>query len=140
MGVGQFLPGRCPLALDGLTDTLDQKDLKYKGYQLSVERNPTFNYQYKGITFSESFKAGSSPGLERVTLIKNPTGKKFSYRLAQGNSISSVGNGLYAIDGQRYYLRVADPSSYKIVSNNGLQELIFESSQTELKVASTLIF
>jgi hypothetical protein len=140
MGVGQFLPGRCPLALDGLTDTLDQKDLKYKGYQLSVERHPTFNYQYKGITFSESFKAGSSPGLERVTLIKNPTGKKFSYRLAQGNSISSVGNGLYAIDGQRYYLRVADPSNYKIVSNNGLQELIFESSQMELKVASTLIF
>lgn len=140
MGPGQVLPGRCPLALDGLTDTLDQKDLKYKGYQLSTERYPTFNYQYKGITFSESFKAGSSPGLERVTLIKNPAGKKFSYRMAQGNSISSVGNGLYAIDGQRYYLRIADPSNYKIVSNNGLQELIFESSQTELKVASTLIF
>ena len=140
MGVGQVLPGRCPLALDGLPDTLDQNELKYRGYQLSTDRYPTFSYQYKGLTFSESFKAANAPGLERVTVIKNPAGKKFSYRLAQGNSISSVGNGLYAIDGQRYYLRVNDPGNYKIISNQGLQELIFESSQVELKVTSTLIF
>jgi hypothetical protein len=140
MGVGQVLPGRCPLALEGLPDTLDQNDLKYRGYQLSTDRYPTFNYQYKGISFSESFRPANTPGLERVTVVKNPTGKKFSYRLAQGNSISSVGNGLYSIDGQRYYLRVNDPGNYKIISNQGLQELIFESNQAELKVASTLIF
>ncbi|HOY17948.1 MAG TPA: DUF1080 domain-containing protein [Haliscomenobacter sp.] len=142
MGVGVVLPGRCPLAIDGLPDTLDQQtDLKYQGYQLSAERYPTFKYQYRNVGFTESFKvATAGQALERITSIKNPEGKKFTYRLAQGAEISSMGNGLYAVDGQRYFIRVADPANYKIVSNNGQKELIFESAQTDLKVSSSLIF
>lgn len=142
MGVGVILPGRCPLALNGLPDTLDhRKELLYRGYQLSAERSPNFKYQYQGLEFSESFKTASNgQGLERVTSIQNPEGKKFSYRLAQGTSISSLGAGLYAVNGQSYYIKVADPAAFRIASNNGMQELLLESSQRDLKVSSSLIF
>jgi hypothetical protein len=142
MGVGVVLPGRCPLALDGLPDTLDQhKDLVYKGYQLSTDRYPTFKYQYQGIDFTESFKiAAGTQALERVTSIKNPSGKKFTYRLAQGSNISSIGNGWYAIGGQQYYLKLNELGNVKIVNNRELQELVLESNQTELKVSYSLIF
>lgn len=142
MGVGVILPGRCPLALNGLPDTLDhRKELLYRGYQLSAERSPNFKYQYQALEFTESFKTASNgQGLERVTNIKNPEGKKFSYRLAQGTGISSLGGGLYAVNGQSYYIKVADPAAFRIVSNQGMQELLLESNQRELKVSSSLIF
>jgi hypothetical protein len=142
MGAGVMFTGRSPLATDGLPDTLDQqKELMYKGYQLSADRYPAFKYQYNGLDFSDSFKpSANSQALERVTTIKNPTGKKFSYRVVQGNEITSLGNGLYAVDGQSYYVRVADPAGFKVVVNRGQKELILESAQTELKVSSSLIF
>jgi len=142
MGAGVMFTGRSPLATDGLPDTLDQqKELLYKGYQLSADRYPVFKYQYNGLDFSDSFKpSANSQALERVTTIKNPTGKKFSYRVVQGNEITSLGNGLYAVDGQSYYVRVADPAGFKVVVNRGQKELILESAQTELKVSSSLIF
>jgi hypothetical protein len=142
MGAGVLFTGRCPLAIDGLLDTLDQqKELLYKGYQLSADRYPIFKYQYNGLDFSESFRpSANAQALERVTTIKNPAGKKFSYRVVQGNEISSLGNGLYAVDGQSYYVRVADPAGFKVVANRGQKELILESAQTELKVSSSLIF
>jgi hypothetical protein len=142
MGAGVLFTGRCPLATDGLPDTLDQqKELLYKGYLLSADRYPTFKYQYNGLDFSDSFRpSANSQALERVTTIKNPAGKKFSYRVVQGNEITSLGNGLYAVDGQSYYARVADPAGFKVVVNRGQKELILESAQTELKVSSSLIF
>jgi hypothetical protein len=142
MGAGVLFTGRCPLAIDGLPDTLDQqKDLLYRGYQLSADRYPAFMYQYNGLDFSESFRpSANAQALERVTTIKNPAGKKFSYRAVQGNEITSLGNGLYAVDGQSYYVRVADPAGFKVVVNRGQKELILESAQTELKVSSSLIF
>lgn len=142
MGVGVMLTGRCPLASGTLPDTLDQqKELLYKGYQLSADRYPTFKYQYNGLDFSDSFRpSANSQALERVTTIKNPAGKQFSYRVVQGNEISSLGNGLYAVDGQSYYVRVADPAGCKVVVNRGQKELILESAKTELKVSSSLIF
>jgi len=142
MGAGVMFNGRSPLATDGLPDTLDQqKELLYKGYQLSADRYPVFKYQYNGLDFSDSFKpSANSQALERVTTIKNPTGKKFSYRVVQGNEITSLGNGLYAVDGQSYYVRVADPAGFKVMVNRGQKELILESAQTELKVSSSLIF
>jgi hypothetical protein len=142
MGAGVKFLGRSPLAIDALPDTLDQqKELLYKGYQLSADRYPSFKYQYNGLDFSDSFKpSANSQALERVTTIKNPAGKKFSYRVVQGNEITSLGNGLYAVDGQSYYVRVADPAGFKVVVNRGQKELILESAQTELKVSSSLIF
>jgi hypothetical protein len=142
MGAGVKFLGRSPLAIDALPDTLDQqKELLYKGYQLSADRYPSFKYQYNGLDFSDSFKpSANSQALERVTTIKNPAGKKFSYRVVQGNEITSLGNGLYAVDGQSYYVRVADPVGFKLVANRGQKELILESAQTELKVSSSLIF
>jgi len=115
MGSTLVLPGVSPLALLAnsaapLPDTLDDiKDLLYKGYTLNASRYPTFQYQYKDVTFTDAFTpTADGKGLTRtITVTGKPSSGTLMLRLGEGTTITSVTDAVYAVDDQRYYISFA---------------------------------
>jgi hypothetical protein len=107
--------GKSPLAMltgatAALPDTLDDtKDLIYKGYTLDAQRYPVFEYQYKEIVFKDSFlPTPDGKGIIRtITVTGKPTSSKLMLRLGEGSQVTSISDGLYAIDDQRYFIAFA---------------------------------
>jgi Domain of Unknown Function (DUF1080) len=148
------LAGRCPIALvsdknDTLPDTLNpHKDLILKGYTLDEARYPTFKFTYEGVIFTEKFEntdlsrdnREGGKSLERIIKATNNSGKKLLYRLAEGELIADLGNGLYAIDNQKYYLKIAPSLKPFIRENKGKKEVVVEKTEKESEVKCTFIF
>jgi Domain of Unknown Function (DUF1080) len=147
MGAYVNLAGRCPIALvseknEPLPDTLDpQKDLILKGYTLDEARYPTFKFAYEGIVFTEKFEnTEGGKNLEQKINVTNNLGKKLLFRLAEGELITDLGNGLYAIDNQKFYLKINPSLKPFIKENKGKKELLVEKSEKESEVKCTFIF
>jgi Domain of Unknown Function (DUF1080) len=139
--------GRCPIALvldknDALPDTLDpQKELILKGYTLDETRHPTFKFTYNGVNFTENFQnTEGGKNFQRLIKATNNSNKKLLYRLAEGELISDLGNGLYAIDNQKFYLQIDPDSKPFIRDNKGKKELVVEKNEKESEVKCTYIF
>ncbi len=146
-GAGVGLPGRCALALAAdknaaLPDTLDIKTLILKGYTLDAAGLPTFKFNYGTAHFTESFQntEGSIHGLQRTIRVTNPTNQTLMYRLAEGEMIVDLGNGLYAIDDQRFYIQVETSQKPFIRDQNGRKELVVEKGSGNSEVKCVLIF
>jgi hypothetical protein len=146
MGAGIAMAGRCPLAIvepnQSLPDTLDPyKELIFKGYTLDTDRNPTFKFNYKDVSFTENFSISPlQNGLSRNIKVLNPMGKKILYRLAEGESITDLGNGTYSIDNQKYYLQINTTDRPNIINNKTKKELVIEKNDKESSVSYSLIF
>jgi hypothetical protein len=146
MGAGITLAGRCPIevAEDNavLPDTLDPyKELIFKGYTLDSMRNPTFKFKYKDVSFTEnSAHTEGDKGLKRTIITNNPMGKKILYRLAEGAAITDLGNGLYGIDNQKYYLQIHNSDKANIRNNKDKKELIIEKNDKESSVSYSYVF
>jgi hypothetical protein len=146
--------GRCPIALvsdknEALPDTLNpHKELILKGYTLDEARFPTFKFTYEGVAFTEKFentdlsrdnREGGKSLLQTIKATNN-SGKKLLYRIAEGELIADLGNGLYAIDNQKYYLKI-DPNLKPFIrENKGKKELVVEKTEKESEVKCTFIF
>jgi len=97
-----------------------------RGYQLDEQDRPTFRYQVHGSTVTDALRSiDNGQGFRREMTVQNPAGDLFA-RLAEGTQIEALPNGLYAIDGKTYYLRVEDASGAQPVVRdaNGRRELI----------------
>lgn len=110
MGAAILMSGRFPFATDknALTDSLDPvKSLRYKGYRLDEKRYPAFHYEYNNLQFTDRFMAyEKGKGLQRTIGIQPGAPANGVYRIAEGKQITDLGNGLYAIDDQSYYLQL----------------------------------
>jgi hypothetical protein len=147
IGSGAIFVGRCPVALvtninDALPDTLDpHKELILKGYTLNETRHPVFKFAYNGVIFTENYKnTEGGKTLQRTIKATNNSGKTLLYRLAEGELISDLGNGLYAIDNQKYYLQIDPTAKPFIRDTQGRKELIVEKTEKESEVKCSFIF
>ncbi|MEJ7645573.1 MAG: DUF1080 domain-containing protein [Chryseolinea sp.] len=132
--------GKAPLALLATTtaqlpDTLDDtKDLIYKGYTLDAQRYPVFEYQYQEITFTDSFlPTPDGKGVKRtITVTGKPTTSKLVLRLGEGSKVTSISEGLYAVDDQRYFISFAPGGKSKpiIVPTGNDKALLWEINNT----------
>lgn len=126
MGAPLILSGKSPLALlndasGALPDTLDDdKDLIYKGYYLDATHSPVFQYKYKDVVFEDSFKPlPSNQGLTRsLSVSTRPANGKLILRLGEGTQITEVSDNIYAIDDQRYYIRINPVGKTKALIRN----------------------
>jgi Domain of Unknown Function (DUF1080) len=147
-GAGIGLPGRCALALvndknAALPDTLDVKTLMLKGYTLDAAGLPTFKFNYGAVNFNESFHhttEGGIKGLQRTIRAVNPTNQTLIYRLAEGKMIVDLGNGLYAVDDQRFYIQVEPNQKPYLRDRDGRKELVVEKGSGSSEVKCVLIF
>ncbi|MEO5978607.1 MAG: DUF1080 domain-containing protein [Chryseolinea sp.] len=147
MGSPLVLSGIAPLALlatsnSTLPDTLDNiKDLVYKGYTLDAKHDPVFEYKYKDISFTDSFKpSADGKGLTRTIVVTGkPTGSSLVLRLGDGSIIKTVSENLYAVDDQRYYISfpVTGKSKPAVVAAGKQQALTWDAGANG---SSTLVY
>lgn len=104
-GAAIILAGTCPVYDNTLT-TDSIADYTYKGYTLSPAGYPTFKFIYKGHQIQDQITP-TEKGLKRVMTINSADKKAaMKMRVAQGSSIKHLGDGLYVIGDQSYYVEL----------------------------------
>jgi hypothetical protein len=118
MGAILNISGACPVSIFSdashmLPDSLnDQTELLYEGYLLDQERYPTFQYQLYNTRISDRFLPyENGKGLIRIVSVDNPpSDKQLVFRLAEGDNIKEVSEGLYLVKTKKsgFYIRLMD--------------------------------
>jgi hypothetical protein len=97
-----------------------------KGYVLDDKDRPSFRYSVFGATVMDSIRVDNeSHGLSRTIEVTNAANDIYA-RLAEGSVIDDLGNGLYTIDNQSYYIRIENGAGQKPLIRDaaGKKELI----------------
>jgi len=128
MGATLRLPAQTGLMVltnDGVAwpDSVDEKTLQYKGLSLDKTGNPTIQYTLAGATVTDVTKPAPD-GLTRTLTVGGLPGGTVYCRVAAGQTIDDMGNGLYAINDRSYFVRVDPKTKPKQRSSNGKQELL----------------
>lgn len=107
------IPAGAPIVLSGSCPVYDNSlsvdsiaDYQYKGYTLSSSGNPTFKYEYRKYKIQDQLTP-TEKGLKRTLEIQSDNNKDgLKIRIAQGQSITPLGEGLYVIGQQLYYIEL----------------------------------
>jgi hypothetical protein len=121
----------CPI-YEATNNTDSISNYKYKGYNLDQQRYPTFSYEYKKVKIEDKiipFENGK--GLNRTINVEGDGKNDLMLRIAQGKSIKSIGNGLYSIDDQSYFIQISSAETPLIETHNG-QQVLLASAQKKL--------
>jgi hypothetical protein len=132
MGAVSYLGGKPQLMLARLastqtpwpTDTLNS-GFRPKGYSLDEQDRPTFRYVVGGASVADQVRPlPDGHGLQRELIVAQP-GTNLYARLASGETIETLPNSTYLIDGKTYLIQVTDSASQPFVrTSNGRQELL----------------
>jgi hypothetical protein len=112
---------------------------KPKGYILDGNDRPAFRYMiYGSLVNDASTVLPEGQGIHREVTVQNPADNLFM-RLADGNTIELLKNGLYTVDNKSYYIRIDDAGDAKPLIRNagGRQELIIPIQK---KLTYSIIF
>lgn len=105
--------------------------IQYKGYTLSGAGNPTFSYVYKNFNLVDQLLPNeNASGFIRKIQVEGVGKEKLMIRIAQGKTITPVGQGLYAIDNSSYYIQVAPGVFPKLDNFNKDMVLLMPASET----------
>lgn len=104
-------------------DSADEKTLQYKGMTLDQTGNPTIQYTMAGATITDAIRPDRDGLTRTLTLTGSPNGAVYC-RVAAGQSIDDMGNGLYGIDDRAYFVRIDPKAKATRRQSNGKQELL----------------
>jgi len=106
---------------DALTD---QTNHAGKGYAIGEDGRPVFKYTYQGLDVEDKiYPDAEGKALTHEVNIKNRGTKPgLYYKLGEGNEITLIKDGLYAIDDKQYFIRI-DSAKPVIREVNGRKEL-----------------
>lgn len=115
-------------------DTLTKNDLKYKGYRFQKYdfagqqiAFPDFMFEYKGIKVKDtSLPMPQNEGISRKLSFETIVDSKLYALLAEGSTITNLGNSRFAIDNQLYYLQVNASEASKVIirESKGKKQLL----------------
>ena len=107
LGAPVLLAGNAPV-YDKTLKKDSVTDYQYKGYTLNASGQPTFSYQYKNLRITDMpAPAEQGRGLKRTLAIIGEGREKVMFRIAQGKSITPVGDGLYNIGNGSYFVQIS---------------------------------
>ena len=112
-----------------ISDTLGTA-FRPMGYRLDPEENPVFIYRMNGLTVMDAIRAlANGEGISRHVNVAGSR-QNIYFRLAEGQDIVELKEGLYAIDDKNYYLRLESPGGEKpfVRNSNGKKELLIPVS------------
>ncbi|MDF9795697.1 hypothetical protein OKW21_000960 [Catalinimonas alkaloidigena] len=104
----------------------DTTQYRPKGYIMDQDNRPTFRYLMNGVMVNDEIRATEGgKGIRRELSIEKPSDNLY-VRLAEGNSILAMENGMYAVDDKAYYLKLEGDGNTKptVREVNGKQQLI----------------
>ncbi len=137
MGAPVVLSGRCPVLADSKSLPDSTADYMYKGYRLNNERQPVFEYKMGAVDITDFITPWEKGrGLSRTITLKNGTlPDNAAFRIAEGKTIIEISKGLYAVNGQEYYLKIisADGQGSSIQANGDGQVLIAPAKSGSLQ-------
>jgi hypothetical protein len=114
----------------------DEKDFKSKGYVIDeATSRPVFRYTYKGIDVEDRIYPDEQEKLlSREITFKNVSGSGFYYKIAEGNGLTILPNGSYAIGDMEYYVKMLSQVTPIIRDQpHGKKELIVPVDGKEIK-------
>ncbi len=108
-------------------DVHETQDIKQLGYSFDSIRNPVFSYR-----INETFITNKiapilkNRGLEREIYIENS--KKITHKIAEGESITTLQNGLYIVNNESFYIdfKATDKLKPEIRRIEGIDQLLLE--------------
>lgn len=129
LGASIELAGNCPIY--DRTATKDSiADYQYKGYELSGKGHPTFKYQFKKLSIEDQMVPNETGrGLSRTISVVGEGKDKTWIRIAQGSNITPLGNGIYAVDDEKYFIQVGSSVFPNIETYLGQRVLILPAKE-----------
>ena len=129
LGASIDLVGNCPVY--ERTATKDSiAAYQYKGYDISGKGHPTFKYNYKNLKIEDQITPNENGrGLSRTIQVEGDGKEKTLIRIAQGSNITPLGNGVYAIDDQKYFIQVGTSVLPNIETYLGQRVLILSAKE-----------
>ncbi len=128
LGAPIVLSGRCPVITDAASITDSVAAYHYKGYRMDALRYPVFLYEMNSLKVEDALQPWeNNKGLDRsITFSGGNVDSKINFRIAEGNKITSLGNGLYSVDDQTYYIRInsANAAQASVITASNQQVLI----------------
>jgi hypothetical protein len=116
LGAPILLRGKCPILEDEDIIPDSTADYQYKGYRLNENRYPVFEYSFKGMRITDQISpANKGIGLVRNIRIDNNKNARGAVLLARGTTLIDLGNGMYAVNNQQYYIRVPQASKNNLL-------------------------
>lgn len=108
-------------------DSTDEKDLQYKGLSVDKMGYPAIEYTLAGATVTDVIRP-ERDGISRMLRIEGTPKGMLYCRVAAGQTIDNMGNGLYAIDDRSYFIRIDPVLKPRQRSSGGKQELLLPVS------------
>lgn len=106
-----------------VTDTTGSS-YRPKGYTVDADDLPTFQYLAFGAQVTDRTVVVDDKYLERDVKLSVPV-KGLMARLAEGWAIEKVAEGLYAVNGRSYYIKLSDKAVQPVLREvNGRKELL----------------
>ena len=110
----------------------EANEFKLTGYTVNADNTPTFTYEWNGAKFEDVSTADASKKyLERTV---KSSANEFTFELAKGKEITSLGNNKYLVDGQ-YYIQIAKGGTPTIADKDGQRSLTVEVRGQSLNYA-----
>lgn len=135
-GAAQYLFNNQPLAflsnpnesfpLIARESVAKEGEYKAKGYEIEEStKRPIFKYTYQGMEVEDKIYPGeNNKALIHEVSIKNRGSKAgLHYKLGEGQDITLMPGGMYAVNGKEYYIKV-DGGTPIIRDVNGIKEII----------------
>ena len=113
-----------------------ESDFRPKGYELEgSSKRPVFKYLYKGIEVEDKIEPARSGSMLNRSVKLSQIAPNLYFKIAEGEEVVLMPDGSYAIDDQKYYVKIATASSPVIREVKGKKELIVPMSTQELAYA-----
>lgn len=95
----------------------DSVALTYKGMELDKAGQPTFSYQWGSTTYTDRLQPDErGKALNRQITVANAPAATYC-RIAQGSQIEQVGEGMFAVNGQEFYIKLGTGAAKPLVRN-----------------------
>lgn len=108
-------------------DVHETKNIKQLGYNFDSMRNPVFSYRInETLITNKILPSQKDRGLDREIHIENE--KTVTLKIAEGESITALQNGLYIVNNESFYIDYKAINGLKpeIRKSNGVDELLLE--------------
>jgi len=101
----------------------DTKQIKFEGYRLNKEKEPTFMYKQGQMSVEDHFTSNKETNTLDRKLVVNNIHKNAYFRAAKGKFIDKVSEDTYSING-RYFIKVSGASKPFIRNIKNNDELL----------------